>query len=125
MMRFFLLPVTLISILLVSCHRQVDFSSLEIRNDTVYLNNDLFSGDAVESYGDSATKSERMYEKGLLEGAYIEYYPSGNLKSNGNYSDGMRQGEWTRYYENGELYLKGSFSDDKKTGTWHYWYNNN
>jgi hypothetical protein len=112
-----ILPV--LTILCVSCTRQVIITEAEIKPDILYLEGDLkpFTGKCVVVYSDTSLVKEKFtYKKGRLHGEAISWYKNGNIRRKGYYEHGMISGKWEFWDAAGNKILEAAYFHDQTLG---------
>ena len=141
-MKYFII---IFCILFTACSKEIIITEEDIKQDLLYLVNDVkpFSGTCKVLYSDTFLLKEKfLFVKGILQGESCSYYEDGNLKWRGSYKNGKTYGKWEfwdnsgskycevyfdndlyngpykSWYANGQLKETGQFSNNRKTGTW-------
>ncbi len=77
--------------------------SLDIRDETAYLNGNLFSGTAVSRFQGGEPSSIYQYRDGIRHGIMISFYPNGMMELEASYFDGMLNGRFRGWDDTGDL----------------------
>lgn len=138
-LRLFYITVSLL--LIASCSREINDSSLVKRGGLVFEINSTngFSGIAVSAdrFGKTEKKTEykdgyrhgldkkfsvedersilieqTFFKNGDRHGLYFSYHSNGQLSSTGSFKSNYKIGEWKTYYSNGEIASVGNFATD-------------
>jgi len=129
MSRFLSLPLGFMILLFLtrcSSEKTVELSTLNIETaaglSTYTLENELFSGKAVEYQAEGVLSSSRSIVNGKLNGEFIQYFPDGTIESSTNYKENIVHGLYQLFYPDGTLresvdYQNGKF-EGKRTVYW-------
>lgn len=77
----------------------------------------LFSGNAIETFEQSPTKSVSSWKRGLRHGVTTEYFYNGRKRRVISYEKGERNGISKEFRITGELLAEESYSDGKLNGS--------
>lgn len=115
-----ILLMLVVTIVLVSCSKSVDFTSLQFKFGVAYeINSDKpYTGEALIYYSNGEVLERQNYKKGILNGELINYYNNGKLKMKSQIKNGSPNGKSIVYYENGSIEGKGEYKDGRKVGEW-------
>jgi antitoxin component YwqK of YwqJK toxin-antitoxin module len=119
----------IITLLMISCGREIKQRELVVRNGTAYAINEEkpYSGKVTSSGGVYSGPSESTYKDGKLHGPYISWYKSGQKKKEGMFFNAdpyfalKKDGIWTEWYENGQMKLQWTYKDGVKHGPSKWW----
>lgn len=100
----------------------VNAKELTKKDDLIYKNDTLYSGEFTEYFGNGNFQTKGSIKEGKLDGNYISYYKNGIKKESGIFIQGNYNGKWITYYDNGAIESEGEYVLNKKNGNWIYWY---
>jgi hypothetical protein len=126
-MKSLLLPITVLSILFLSCERNTGKKPEENISREYYADGKIKSETQVSdtiAHGlrkqydrDGGLMSVYTFNMGKLDGPAVSYYPNKKLNQKMFYKDGKREGTTLWYYDTGELYRSIPYKDGKINGT--------
>jgi len=123
-MKYF---VILFCLVFVACSREIIITEEDIKQDLLYLNNEVkpFSGICKVLFSDTFLLKEKFeFTDGMLDGKSFSYYENGSLKWRGNYEDGKMAGKWEFWDVNGTKYCEVYFNNDVYNGPYKLWHSN-
>jgi len=83
-----------------------------------------FSGKAIETFEQSPTKSISSWKDGNRHGITIEYFYNGRKRTSIVYKEGKRHGPSQEFRITGELWREETYQEDQLTGPKSEWYPN-
>lgn len=119
--------VILLCLLLIACSKEIIITEEDIKQDLLYLNNDVkpFSGTCKVLFSDTFLLKEKFeFVNGMLDGKSCSFYEDGNLKWRGTYKDGKMTGKWEFWDDNGNKYCEVYFNNDVYNGSFRSWHAN-
>ncbi len=135
----YFLAVVLISI--VSCHKKEDNTLMKVdaevpavytdaqngdfskNQDTLFYNNNYFSGHAFHLYPNLDTAFDISFLNGVQEGVTKKWYPNGQAAEERWYIRGKKEGIHKAWWENGNPKFVFDVTDDAYCGELKEWYN--
>ena len=104
----------------LSSQKTVLLHTLEIDNDGKARANldgkPLFTGNAVETFEQSPTKSVSSWKSGKRHGVTTSYFFNGNIRQITNYVDGFKEGSSKQFRISGELLTEENYLKDELHG---------
>ena len=119
--------VILFCLMFIACSREIIITEEDIKQDLLYLNNDIkpFSGICKVLFSDTFLLKEKFeFTDGMLDGKSCSYYENGSLKWRGNYESGKMAGKWEFWNANGTKYCEVYFNNDVYDGPYKLWHSN-
>ena len=119
--------IIIFCILFAACSKEIIITEEDIKEDLLYLNNDIkpFSGTCKILYSDTTLLKEKFeFVKGTLNGECYSYYKDGSLRWKGSYKMGKIFGKWEFWDNNGNKYCEVHFDNDIYNGFYKSWYAN-
>ena len=92
--------------------------------DTLYLNNTVFSGLLFALYANKDTAFIKPYLNGLEEGLCLKYYANHILEEERLYINGKKEGVHKGYWQNGNKKFEFEVSNDIYTNEFKEWLSN-
>jgi antitoxin component YwqK of YwqJK toxin-antitoxin module len=123
-MKYF---VILLCLLFIACSREIIITEEDIKQDLLYLNNEIkpFSGICKVLFSDTFLLKEKFeFTDGMLDGKSCSYYKDGSLKWRGTYEDGKMAGKWEFWDVRGIKYCEVYFNNDNYNGPFKLWHSN-
>ncbi|MBC7524150.1 MAG: toxin-antitoxin system YwqK family antitoxin [Flavobacterium sp.] len=98
--------------------------SFQMHQDTLYLNNNKFSGIQYSLYKQGDTAFIKPFLNGLEEGVIKKWYVNKQLAEERLYIDGKKEGIHKGWWENGNKKFEFAVSNDEYTNEFREWSSN-
>jgi len=122
MKKYLLIFLSLI--ILISCSKDIDISSLVERNDLMFEVNKTtpFSGNVFQKNENGTFLLKGSFTKGLKSGEWSEYADNGQLLSIENYNNkGLLDGNYKKYHSSGQIIEEVVYKNNLKEGLTSKW----
>ena len=105
-------------------YKDAQDSSFHFMQDTLYFQNQFFSGHVFRLYPSKDTLFTGTYLNGLEEGAQQKWYSNNQLAEARNYHQGKKIGAHVGFWENGKPKFEYHFLNGEQHGIVREWYQN-
>lgn len=107
---------------LVEVHK--DSLQLKPLEGLVYYQGKIFTGKAIQFYGNGNKAASIAYAHGKKHGVYFKWFENGKLSFESNYNAGKQHGTTKTWWSNGNIRSESNFAEGVPNGMQKQWYDN-